>query len=120
MQKSREHIRHRLLYDYQLHHSAREASRNICEAIGQGSISNVAASKWFNRFNNQDYDLSDDTRSGRPLEIDIDKLQALIKSDPRQTTRCLANEIGCDHSAIEYHLTQISPFVRSYGPTCPA
>ena len=39
MENSKEHIRHALLYEYQLGHNAREASRNICQAIGQGIIS---------------------------------------------------------------------------------
>ena len=39
VENSIEHIRHALLYEYQLGHNAREASRNICQAIGKGIIS---------------------------------------------------------------------------------
>ena len=64
MEKSKEHIRHCLLYEYQLGHSAREATRNICQAIGEGSISPTTAWRWFERFRNNDFSLKDEEKSG--------------------------------------------------------
>ena len=106
MEKSKEHIRHCLLYEYQLQHSESEATRNICQAIGQGSISHGTASNWFKEFRKKNYRLEDKPRSGRPSEVDLNDLKARIERDPRQTTRCLASILGCTHTTIENHLKQ--------------
>ncbi len=59
MQNSKEHIRHCLFYEYQLGHSATEATRNICQAVGQDSTTLRTALNWFDRFSNQDYSLQE-------------------------------------------------------------
>ena len=58
--------------------------------MGQDIISSRAARHWFNRFNNGNYELNDSSRSGRPVEVDLDRLKQLIEEDPWLTTRCLA------------------------------
>ena len=60
MEKSKVLIRHCLLYEYQMSHSAREATRNLCIVIGQGSVSHATASQWFLRFDEKDVNLSDE------------------------------------------------------------
>lgn len=107
MQNSHQHIRHCMLYEYQLGHSARAAARNICSAIGLKSITNVAVSFWYKRFMQKNYELDDESRSGRPSEVDLDRLQELIESDPRYSTRCLASVLGCSQPTIHYHLTKL-------------
>jgi len=107
MENSKSHLRYCILYEYQLGHSASEAARNICNALGEGSISHVTISEWFKRFNQNNYNLEDKPRSGRPPEVDIDQLQALVKSDPRQSTRCIATTLSCHHSTIARNLAQL-------------
>ena len=43
MLNPKEHIRHFLLYEYQLGNSAIDAARNICRAIGHDVISTATA-----------------------------------------------------------------------------
>lgn len=107
MQKSKEHIRHCLLYEYQLGHSARQATRNINRVIAQGTVSNATSANWFKRFKESRYELQDMPRSGRPVEVDLEKLKALVERDPRLTILCLASELGCCHTTISRHLDQL-------------
>ena len=94
MQNSKEHVRHCLLYEFQLGHTASEATRNICEAIGRDAMTTSTAYVWFERFRNQDYFLQDKTKSGRPTEINLDELKQLIESDPSLTTYNVAKKLG--------------------------
>ena len=106
MEKSTEHICHSLLYEYQLGHIAREATRNICQAIGEGSMSPTTAWRWFERFRNNDFSLEDEQKSGRPTEINLDELKQVIESDPSLTTRTAASKVRCSQSAVVYHFKQ--------------
>ena len=107
MEKSKEHIRPCLLYQFQLGHLEVDAKRNICNSIGKNAVSQTTAYRWFGRFSKKDYNLEDKSKSGRPVELNLSKLKKLIESDPRTTLRILANTFGCHHSTIEYHLKQL-------------
>lgn len=107
MNVSKESLRHILYYEFKLSHSASDAYRNICQVYGEDALSKATAYSWYNRFDKGDFSVDDKPRSGRPIEIDLDRLQELVEREPRSTTRCLANELGCDHTAILYHLNQL-------------
>ena len=107
MNLSRREIRVLLLYEFLLGHKATEATNNICSAMRQDIISTRTAQRWFNRFDNGNFELDDSSRSGRPVEVDLDRLKQLIEDDPRLTTRCLAEQLGCSHTTVETHLNEL-------------
>lgn len=107
MQNSKEHIRHCLLYEYQLGHSAIEAGKNICQAIGEGVISTATAYRWYERFRNGDYSLEDEPRPGQPTKISLKELEEEINSDPSLTTREVASKLGCCHATIYYRFKDL-------------
>ena len=102
MLKSKEHIRHFLLYEWQLGHKAAEAHRNICHAKGKNAVSNVTTSRWFERFRNKKYSLEDELKSGRPTTIDLSDLQKAIETDPTLTTRDVAATLRCSISTVNH------------------
>ena len=83
-----------------------EATSNICSTMGKNILSIHTAQHSFNQFKNDNLELDDLPRSGRALELDLDVLKQLIEEDPRLTTRCLAERLGCVYATMETHLNQ--------------
>ena len=54
---------------------------------GEKSLTERQCRNWFARFCSGDFDLKVATRSGRPTEVDDDKIKSLIENDRRSTTR---------------------------------
>lgn len=106
MEAKRELVRHCLLYEYRLGHSAAVAARNIRSAEGEDAVSDATARRWIERFRNNNYDLKDYPRSGRPVEIDVDRLNEIIERDPRISSRCLA-DLNCSHTQVLEYLHQL-------------
>lgn len=98
------HLRHCILYEYQLAHTAAEATRNLCQALGAEAVSETTTRKWFTRFREGHFDLTDLPRSGRPTECDENLLLSLIESNPRQTTRDLAATLVWSQDTVQRHL----------------
>ena len=94
MNLSGREIRVLLLHEFLLGHKTTEATNNICRTMGHDIISTRTAQRWFNRFNNGNFELGDSSRCGRPVEVDLDRLKQLIENDPRLTTRCLSENVG--------------------------
>ncbi|KFD56382.1 hypothetical protein M513_02837 [Trichuris suis] len=96
----KEHLRHVLLFLYHGGLSAVAAAEKIQAVYGEEAISDRAARKWFSRFREGNFDLSDSARSERPSDFDEEKLNALVHENPRQSTRELAEKIGCGHVTL--------------------
>lgn len=118
MQNSKEHIRHCLLYEYQLGSTATAAARNICRVVDTDAVTHTTAARWFDRFRRGDYSLQDEARSGRPTTIDLSQLREAIESDPTLTTRSVARTLGCSKSAVHYHFQRLRlvPKLGDYSP----
>lgn len=82
------HLRHCLLYEFQLGHTSAEAHRNLVHVFSQDT--SCARDNWMDRFKVGDFSLSEQPKSGRETMVDSDSLLAAIKTDPLQSTRDLA------------------------------
>ena len=118
MNLSRREIHILLLHEFRLGHKATEAANNICSTMGGDVLSIRMAQHWFNRFKNGNLELDDLPRPGRPLEVDVDLLKQLIEQDPRLTSRCLGERLGCFHTAVEKYLNELGKAWR-YGVWLP-
>ena len=112
MNLSHREIRVLLLHEFRLGHKTTEAANNICSTMGEDVLSIHTAQHWFNRFKNGNLELNDLPRPGRPLEVDVDHLKQLIEQDPRLTSRCLAEQLGCSHTGVEKYLNDLAKIWR--------
>ncbi|CAF5017028.1 unnamed protein product, partial [Rotaria socialis] len=79
-------LRVRLLHEFRLGHKTTEATRNICSTMSKDALFIRTAQHWFNWFKNDNFELDDLPRVGRPLEVDMDVLKQLAEEDSRLTT----------------------------------
>jgi len=85
---------------------AAETTHNINNAFGPGTANKCIVQWCFKQFC-KDESLEDKKHSGQPLQVDNNKLRAIIKADLLTTTRETAEELNIDHSMIIQHLQQI-------------
>ena len=118
MKISRRELRVLLLNEFRLGRKATEAARNIRSTMGKDTLSIRTAQHWFNRFKNGNFELDDLSHTERPLQVDMDVLKQLIEEDPRLTTRCLPERLGCSHVTVEIHLHKLGK-TSKYGVWIP-
>ena len=107
-----------LLHEFRLDRKATGAARNICSTMGKDTLSIRIAQYWFNRLKSGNFELNDSRHSGTSLEVNVDVLKQLTEEDPRLTTRCLAERLGCSHTTVETHLRELDKMWK-YGVWIP-
>jgi hypothetical protein len=55
MNISRKDIRLLLLYEFRLDHNAKQARKNICQSMWDGTVSYDTAKVWFQKFKDDDF-----------------------------------------------------------------
>ena len=90
-----------------------EAARNIYAVYKDNAIGESTARKWFSRFKEDRFDISDIPRSGRSSGFDEDRLNISIHNDPHQSTGELANVMNSGHSTIVQHLHSMGKIQKS-------
>ena len=118
MDEQKLHFRHIMLYEFRRGSTAASTARNICAVYGEDAVVESTCQNWFTKFRSGDTTLTDAPRSGRHVGFDEEALQALLKINPRQTTRELATQLNCSQSTIDRHLHALGK-VEKFGTWVP-
>ena len=103
MNLSRKELRLLLFHEFRFGRKASEVARNICSTMDELKLSvrTVQHGLRLVASNSMIHD------TGRSLKMDVDVLKQLIKEDSRRTRRCLAERLGCSHTTVETHLSEL-------------
>ncbi|CAK9802842.1 Histone-lysine N-methyltransferase SETMAR [Anthophora quadrimaculata] len=107
MESKNTHFRHILLFYFHKGKKAAEAHKEICEVYGVDCLTERTCQNWFKKFRSGDFSLKDDQRSGRPSEVDDDKMKAIIESNCHITVREIAKQLNVSHTTIETHIRRL-------------
>lgn len=107
MSFEKQHLRHCLLFAFQLKKSAAEAQQMICAALGEAAVSYSTCKKWFQRFKQGNFELRDAERPGQPQKVDDEEMEQLLEADPCRTQSELAVELGVTRQAISKRLHKL-------------
>jgi len=105
------HMRHCMLYEFHKGSNPTTAVKNITAVYPEGvSVRNCR--RWFLKFKEGNFDLTDEPRSGRPSLLDDELLKAAVEEDPRQTIRTLSQRLDAPWSTVQEHLKKIGKVYR--------
>ena len=71
-----------------------QARKKLYDVYGEKSLTERQSQNWFACYHFGDFDLKDAPRSGRPTEVDDDKMKAMIENNRRNTTREIAEKLN--------------------------
>ena len=112
------HIRNALLFLYFSNNTMRDTERQLA-SVYPGHVPHYNTIRaWYHRFESGDYSLEDAERSGRPVELDLTRLEQLVESDPFQGVRDMAQTLGVHHRTIETGLRTLGK-VKKLGRFVP-
>ena len=106
------HFRHILLYYFRKGKNVVQAQKKLYDVYGIKSLTYFQFQNWFACFRPGDFDLKDAPCSGRPTEVDDDKIKAKIENNRRSTTREIAEKLNISHTCVERHLKQLGYVIR--------
>ena len=84
-----------------------QARKKLYDVYGEKSLTERQCQNWFGRFCSGDFNLKDAPRSGRPTEVDNDKIKAVIENNRHSTTQKIAEKLNISHTCVERHLKQL-------------
>lgn len=114
MKVTKDHVRHIMLYEYNMGHNATLATKNIREVYGNEILSVSQCQRWFLKFRTGNYSLTDKSREGRPVEFDDDLLRRTVEHNPSVTVGELSDTLNARHSTVHRHLKTLG-YVSKLG-----
>ena len=81
---NKRYLRELLIYFFNLKKSAAEVHRLLIETYGEAALSERSC-EWFQKFKNDEFDIEDKERNGRPKVYEDAELKVLLDQDLSQT-----------------------------------
>ncbi|CAK9813192.1 Histone-lysine N-methyltransferase SETMAR [Anthophora plagiata] len=104
MKKSNEKLRYILQYYYDKGKNVAQACEKICAVYGEVFLSKSAARKWFARFRSGNFNVKDESRSGRPITEKADEILEKVQQDKHISSVDIGMELDIDHKTVLNHL----------------
>ena len=73
------HLIHCILYEYEQGQNSVEANRNLKKVFGEDAVCDRTCRIWFEKFKVGDFDISDESRSGRLSLVDNARVMEIIE-----------------------------------------
>jgi len=106
MDKEKLHFRQVMLYEFWKGITVGAATKNIQKVYLDRAPALHTVKKWFAKFCRGDFNLKDESRSGRPSDIDDDALRVLA-NNPRILMEEIAEALNIDRSTAFRHLKKM-------------
>ena len=89
-----------LLYYFRKGKNVVQARKKLYDVYGEKLLTERQCQNWFALFRSGDFYLKDAPRSGRPTEVDDDKIKAMIENNRRCTTREIVEKLNISHTCV--------------------
>ncbi|GFU25743.1 mariner Mos1 transposase [Trichonephila clavipes] len=100
-----------LIFCYHQKKNAAESHQMLVEAYGGNALSRAQCYRWFEKFQNGDFDVRNE-ESGRPgKKFEDAELQALLDEDDGQTQE-LAEQLNVDQSTVFHRLKGMGKIIK--------
>lgn len=99
----------RTIYEYEFRRgvTAAQTVRRVCEVFGKDATTEKTVRRWFKKFRDGNFDLSNKPREKPRSKVDHDQLRAAVEADPSQSTCVLAATFGVSMTTILKHIKEI-------------
>ena len=96
-----------MLYYFKKGKNATETHKKTCAIYEEGAVTDRMCQKWFVKFRAGDFSLDDAPQSGRPVEVDSNRIETLTENSQHFTTLEVADILKISKSSVENHLYQL-------------
>lgn len=101
----KQHLRHCILFAFQLKKNVNRATEMICSALGENAVSYKMCSTWYQRFRAGDFSLLD--RGSKTKKFEDEELRQLLNENASQTKQELSMQFGVTYQCMHMRLQQL-------------
>jgi histone-lysine N-methyltransferase SETMAR len=100
MEFNREDVRKMMYYDWKRGLTTTDIAKEINKTLGGGTTTERTCAAWVKKFKNDEFQVSDKDRTGRPSFHLEDQIQHIIDENKHATTREIGEQLNVSHEAV--------------------